>query len=239
MIRVFLVESTASLRAKPTGDPVIEVADLSALKQRLRESSTRKLFDEDETKALEHAIETLDHDAAADIMIACAGRVFRVLARGRPEPEAAPIVGPVATIQWLATDRESPVLLAGEEDGKIDVLRDGFKFLGYAADAVVVPEGDAGVLFDALRSRRPAALVLSEKVFQTCGKEIVQVARDGPPVAIVAILRRRSSDLLAIPPGFDGVLDHPVRLEVVASLLDPLLARVRQPRAGGSTLPPR
>jgi hypothetical protein len=228
MIRIFRSTSGDSLRAEPEGVPLLQTPDVATLRARLGDS-VGLVLNRSEKSALAHAVDTLDPQSSADVVLFCEGRMFRVVARSL-DPQASSAPNAALPAAWFAADRESPVLMADLASSVLFAC-DALRFLGYNASALVVGAGETDSIGDSLRAQQPLALVLGAKLFATAGRRIVEAARSGEPTALVAIIARRPDELLAPPAELDGVLEAPLRLETVAPVLDPLIAQRVRARA--------
>jgi hypothetical protein len=218
VIRV--VRSTGASVADADGTVILEVSGVSELNRRLRELAS--VLSEVERDALREAAKSLHVDEAATIVLASRGSVFRIH-RDAPESTASPEGDVPAMPDWLARDRETPVVLV-DARAVPDVVRDAFLFLGYNATVEVVNPGAAPDALAAVRERKPALLVLGESIAAWSAR---LRAECGARVAIVAFARSVNAAAPALPEGADAVLEIPLRIERVAPVLEPLLSKLR------------
>jgi hypothetical protein len=222
MIRVLHARTGETLRHARSRRPAIEASTASELLQRLRDPESWNGLNAAEIDAVRQAVTGLTAREPVNILIAGGGSIFRI---EKPDPEA--LAGEAAVrgepLAWLSAERDAPVLVVfpGAEP-QLERATDALRFLGYAARAVIAA-GSTDVAAEVAASD-PVALVVHASLL--ADGRLQDLRARWSPHALLGLLTESTSP----PPGVDAALALPLRIEAVATLLDPLIARARARR---------
>jgi CheY-like chemotaxis protein len=236
MIRVFRVvpgESFNRARERPAD---LEAPDLPELVRRIQKN--REPWTKSEVDAVRQATTTLDNDTSADVLVSWGGGIFRVERSWRETPAAPPRPAPkTPPVSWTASERSGLILVVDDDKHVATRTRHLLRFIGYSTESAtpgVSPHENGGRLVDEILAKHPELVILGEQAWLRAGAELARGCRAGDPIGVAAMIRRDGS-AGTLPQGLDAVLDVPLRVEAIASILDPILARVREAKTGATT----
>jgi hypothetical protein len=171
-----------------------------------------------EADAVRSAARELAPLESADVLVAAEGAIFRVIPRkAAPAPAVA---CPVASGKGFTSFPGAVVLFlsAGEDRGAR--FADALRFVGY--DARHAPAPDAFSAIAAIRAASPRVVLVAAGLLRAFEPGWLKSAREGGSFAVVSV----GSGRPILERDADAAIDVPVRLELVADVLDPLLEGV-------------
>ncbi len=212
MIRVHRARSGESFTAARSRPPLLHGADKAAIRVQL---VSLPGLDHPEIAAVERALGEIDR-GDVEIVVAPGGSLYRIFTQSSPAPasKAPPAPGTSSTPGWLARDRSARVLLVARESSAVR-LGELLAFLGYATRTVVAGGDGASAIERALEEHDPHVVVVGGSSHDL---PVVEQARTRG-CAVVSFGRGARKDL-------DGELPQPIASDRLASVLDPLAARV-------------
>lgn len=228
MIRVYRVLPGESFGRARERAADFETHDVNELQRKIHaghEPWTRAELD-----ALRQATANLENEAVADVLVSCGGGIFRCERSQKESPAVtsrAPAKAPF--IPWTASERQGLVVVADEDKQAATRTRHLLRFIGYTAESVS-PSPTGSKLAEEILPRRPHLVIVGEQSWSRAGSELVRACRGADPIGIAAMIRRDGTNG-SMPAGLDVTLELPLRVESIASVLDPILARVREARA--------
>jgi hypothetical protein len=214
VIRIFRSRTGDSFRGARDRTPDLVAADLGDLFAAIERGTPG--FSARELATLRLALDGVSDYPDADVVLAGDGVLYNVVSSDRPV-EVVPAEPRKAEDVFSKTGGR--VLLLEPRPELRAVMRDALEVIGFETDAFAPLDGEAIAL--ALRQRRPEIVLVSE------GEHAPR------PAALVAGAAAPLASVLVAPPppplaaGWDAVTCHPLKVEGLAAVLDPLVTRVR------------
>lgn len=214
MIRIYRASTEGFARARDCAPALVAATAHEALRRLAALGPTGP----SEAEAARRALQGLEAAPAVDLVLAAGGALYRVY------PEPAVSKTEAASTGSFATEVGARVLVAAPEP-TASGLRDALRFLGYAASGVTPESKGPPSVLPLVRSLDPLVLIVAGSSLGALGEGAAAALRDRPRALVSLADPARDTDMV------DAVVPTPLRIDRLASLLDPLVRRVTQERS--------